>query len=194
MTRLAPNGTLSQDKLEQAILYFIHNMNNDMLGTTKLLKLIYYADFDHFEFHDTPITGARYVKFPHGPVPVEAVVILGRMAERGTISREDERCIDVIRTRYTANKSVDRAAFLDEEWQTLKAVSDRFLQWNAAQIVAASHGEAPWIAVRMGEDIPYELAYYRNTHGGMTTSDDFDRGDAPLRSEEEVFSTEFATV
>lgn len=180
---------LDRHKLEQVILYFIHNANNGLLGTTKLLKLIYFADFDHVELHDSAITGAQYQKFQHGPVPTAAPDTLDTLAERGDITRQKERGLDYIRTAYTANVDVDRSTFTDEEWQTLELVRNRFLCWNTAQIVAATHGEAPWVAVRIGEDIPYELAYYRNTHGEMSTSNDFDKSDMLLPSEEEVFST-----
>lgn len=183
------NRYLDRHKIEQVILYFIHHANNEMLGTTKLLKLIYFADFDHVELYDLPITGARYQKFQHGPVPIAASDTLDKLAERGDITRQKERGSDYIRTVYTANINVDRATFSDDEWQILGLVRDRFLQWNTAQIVAATHGEAPWVAVRMGEDIPYELAYYRNTYGEMSTATDFYESDVPLPAEEDVFST-----
>jgi uncharacterized phage-associated protein len=192
MTSLTPNGLLDRDKIEQVILYFVHHVNNDMLGKTKLLKLIYYADFDHFERYDHPITGARYEKFQHGPVPTEVLGALDAMAERGDIDRSEEPCFDYVRIRYTPNIAVDRSAFTDEEWETLESVKNRFIEWTTHQIVTATHGEAPWIAVRMREDIPYELAYYRNTYGEMATGDEAEDGHSPLRSEDEVFATEYA--
>lgn len=63
------NPELKRDKLEQAILFFLHDPHIVQLGRTKLMKLLYFADFDHYERHHESITGARYYKLPFGPSP-----------------------------------------------------------------------------------------------------------------------------
>jgi hypothetical protein len=62
----------SADKMQQVILFFLERINNVHLGRTKLMKLLYYVDFDHYERHGRTVTGAAYRKLPHGPVPQEA--------------------------------------------------------------------------------------------------------------------------
>ncbi len=56
----------SSKKMEQAILFFLEHINNVHLGRTKLMKLLYYVDFDHYEKYGRSITGAEYHKLPHG--------------------------------------------------------------------------------------------------------------------------------
>src|SRR3990172_4909529 len=53
--------TLNEGKLREAILYFVERANNIHLGVTKLMKLLYFADFDNCEQYGCTITGARYV-------------------------------------------------------------------------------------------------------------------------------------
>lgn len=62
-----------KDKMEQAILYFCERINNVHLGKTKLMKLLYYLDFDHMEEYGTPVTGGTYKKLPHGGADFESI-------------------------------------------------------------------------------------------------------------------------
>jgi len=41
--------TFNKNKMKQVILYFLEHINNFHLGKTKLMKLLYYVDFDNFE-------------------------------------------------------------------------------------------------------------------------------------------------
>ena len=63
----------SEEKLQQTILYFLEHINNVHLGRTKLMKLLYFVDFNHFETHGKSVTGATYRKLPHGPYPDKVV-------------------------------------------------------------------------------------------------------------------------
>jgi hypothetical protein len=49
------------DKMRAASTYFCSRITNGTLGRTKLAKLLYFLDFDHFEQYDAPVTGAHYV-------------------------------------------------------------------------------------------------------------------------------------
>jgi hypothetical protein len=47
-----------REKLIQAILYFA--LNTQHLGKTKLFKLLYLLDFDHFRHTGRSVTGMEY--------------------------------------------------------------------------------------------------------------------------------------
>lgn len=55
-------------KIANAIIYFIDN-NVHSLGSTKLMKLCFYADKYHLEEYGKPIFNHSYTKLPRGPVP-----------------------------------------------------------------------------------------------------------------------------
>lgn len=174
MFREAPNPNLKSEKLEQVILFFLHRANNSLLGRTKLMKMLYYADFDHFEAYDEPITGARYRKLEHGPVPDDAGEAIERMEHDGRI-----RCRDVIGEGYTQVRcdpveDVNLDALTTTELDTLHQVVERWAHHSTKRIEAATHGEAPWLAVLPNEIIPYEMAYYRNNFGEMDVADESD--------------------
>ncbi len=56
-----------REKLLNAILYFAKNTN--YLNQTKVYKLLYYLDFDHFKMTGCPSIGLDYYSFAKGPVP-----------------------------------------------------------------------------------------------------------------------------
>lgn len=167
------NRDLRRDKLEQVILFFLHHANNDLLGKTKLMKLLYYADFDHYERHQQPITGARYRKLPHGPVPDEAWEVLDALVADGRTR------LDVVPTqrgdqhRYRPIVDVDTSVFAESELVVLNAVAERWSLATTEEIEQAAHDEPPWVAVHDSAVIPYHLAFYRNTFGGMDMDDEF---------------------
>ena len=79
--------TLNEGKLREAILYFVERANNIHLGVTKLMKLLYFADFDNCEQYGCTITGARYVKLPNGPALDSYAALLDRFEQEGAFVR-----------------------------------------------------------------------------------------------------------
>ncbi len=166
------NPDLDRGKLEQAILFFLHHASNIHLGRTKLMKLLYYADFDHFEQFGEPITGARYYKLPHGPVPTEADAIIGEMERDGRIVCGSVDRGEYVQHRCEAAEEVDVSAFSETERDVLALVANRWFAATAKEISDASHDEAPWLGVKPAELIPYYLAHYRNRFGEMDLDED----------------------
>ncbi len=186
--REAYNPELKREKLDQAILFFLHHANNARLGKTKLMKLLYYADFDHFEQYEVAITGARYRKLDHGPVPDDAMIAIDELVQGGRIARNDVVAEGYTQHRYEPNEPVDLAAFSPTEIDVLYQVAQRWASHTTKQIEAATHGEAPWIAVARNEVIPYYLAHYRNNFGAMNLGDDELEEPERVPDEDEVFA------
>src|ERR1035438_3284966 len=79
------SSNFSAEKLQHVLLYFLERINNVHLGRTKLMKLLYFVDFDHYETYGRSVTGAAYRKLPHGPYPKDAVNLLAKMKEAGLL-------------------------------------------------------------------------------------------------------------
>jgi len=136
--------------------------NNLFLGKVKLMKLLYFADFDHYFNHGTSITEDTYVKLDFGPVPQNADRILEKMAREKQLTVEKVPNAVGYRNEYTLCESRSSGTSLSPaERETLAAVVTRWRNSTTADIVAASHGDPPWRMVKYGEVIPYHLVYYR---------------------------------
>jgi Protein of unknown function (DUF4065) len=53
-------------RFRRAMLYVIEELGE--VGTTKLQKILYLADLEHFHATGTTLTGARWVRYTHGPM------------------------------------------------------------------------------------------------------------------------------
>jgi len=174
-----------KDKMKHVVLYFLEHINNFHLGRTKLMKLLYYVDFDNFEKFGAPVTGAKYRKLPHGPVPDHADEVIEEM-----INSQDVEAIETIifqngkPTKYKQNRLMcvkakfDPSLFNGAEMETLEYVAKVWEDATATEMKEASHSEAPWAATEQGKAIDYEMAHYRRPVG------DCDEIDAALAGSE----------
>ena len=53
-------------RFRRALLYVVESLSE--VGTTKLQKILYLADLEHFNATGTTLTGARWVRYTHGPM------------------------------------------------------------------------------------------------------------------------------
>jgi uncharacterized phage-associated protein len=151
--------TVNKAKYKNAILFFGEKIND--LGRVKVNKLLYFLDFDHFEKYGESVTGDTYQNNELGPVPIETDQITAEMESQGLVQIMPEAVIDFVRYRLVPLVRHDPSVFKPSEMEMLCAVSEKWGHHTAKELVIASHGEAPWLATRLGEIIPYPLAYYR---------------------------------
>ena len=138
---------MNKEKYESAILYFIKTGNNAHLGKVKLMKLLYYLDFDHFEKYGAPVTGDTYYHKTAGPLPSQGNAILQEMKEKELIEIQVEY-------KYISKVAYNPNIFTSSEREMLQEVAEKWKHHSRAEIVEASHGEAPWVATRIDEAIP----------------------------------------
>ena len=150
---------INREKYINSILFFVENVPN--LGKTKLNKLLYFLDFDHFEKYGDAVTNDIYENKDLGPVPQNIDQILDEMQSEKLIDIIPEQVIDFVRYRLFAREKHNANVFKPSEIEILCETTEKWRHHTAKEMVAASHGEAPWIATRNGETIPYPLAYYR---------------------------------
>ncbi len=159
---------INEKKYKNAVLFFAKKVQNGTLGKLKMMKLLYFLDFDFFEKYGKSVTGDAYLRFENGPVPQNAEKILKAM---------DGKDIKITK-RKVANgyndqqhieslKDFDMNVFSKEELMMLEEVADKWEKFSGSEMKMATHGEAPWIATEPNGIIDYNLAYYRNKYGEM---------------------------
>ncbi len=155
-------------KYENIILFFANKIKNGTLGKLKIMKLLYFLDFDFFEKYGKSVSGDEYLRFENGPVPRMAEKFLKQMNGSLIKIRNRKVCEGLHDQQHIeALKNFDITFFSKEELMMMEDVADKWEKFSGSEMKSASHGEAPWIATKPNGVIDYNLAYYRNKYGEM---------------------------
>lgn len=161
----------SSEKLRNAIIYFVENTK--YCGKTKLFKLLYFLDFEHFSITGRSVTGLDYFAWPKGPVPVE---IFKEIESPENVLKD---AIRVSKKKTFNGKIINSIAplrgfsaehFSKRELRLLEALSKEYINSYADDMVEATHLEnLPWHQIYEVEGlkqqlIPYELALRKSEY------------------------------
>lgn len=154
--------TLQVNKFKNVLLYILERCaGKPNVGETVLYKLLYFSDFNYYELHEEHLTGAKYRKLPYGPVPQKLDTILGQMIEKGQLQRVKTEYHGFPQTRYLPLEKADLTELRASEKEVVDRVIEQMSDWSAAAISNYSHKDLPWEVTDEGQDISYELAFYR---------------------------------
>lgn len=134
--------TYRREKLLNAILHFVQNTK--YCGKTKLMKLLYFLDFQHFKETGKSVTGLEYFAWDWGPVPVALFM---------EISNEmppDLKATIAVMPGDKFQKIAVKGKYTDEyftrrEKRLLERISEIYAEAKAEDIVEVSHlPNQPW--------------------------------------------------
>jgi transcriptional regulator with XRE-family HTH domain len=153
---------LSINKFKNVLLYILERCaGKPNVGETVLYKLLYFADFNYYELYEEHLTGAKYRKLPYGPVPQKLDTIVGQMMDKNQVKRIKTDYHGYPQTRYIPLEKADLTLLKASEKEIIDKVIEQYSDWSASAISAYSHKDMPWLASKEGEEIDYELAFYR---------------------------------
>jgi transcriptional regulator with XRE-family HTH domain len=154
--------TLQVSKFKNVLLYILERCaGKPNVGETVLYKLLYFADFNYYELYEEHLTGAKYRKLPYGPVPQKLDTIIGQMVEKKQLQRVKTIYHNYPQTRYLPLEKADLTSLKASEKEVIDKVIEQMSDWSATAISNYSHKDMPWLASKEGEDIHYELVFYR---------------------------------
>jgi transcriptional regulator with XRE-family HTH domain len=155
--------TLQINKFKNVLLYMLERCaGKPNVGETVLYKLLYFSDFNYYELYEEHLTGAQYRKLPYGPVPQKLDSIISLMMDNGQLQRVKTDYHGYPQTRYLPLEKADLTALKASEKEVIDKVIEQMSDWSAAAISNYSHKDMPWLASKEGEEINYELAFYRD--------------------------------
>lgn len=153
---------LQLHKITNVLLYILERCaGKPNVGETVLYKLLYFADFNYYELYEDHLTGANYRKLPFGPVPQQLDSIIIQMIDNGQLKRVKATFQGYPQTRYLPLEKADLTELLASEKEVIDRVIEQMSDWSASSISNYSHKDIPWLATKEGEDINYELVFYR---------------------------------
>jgi transcriptional regulator with XRE-family HTH domain len=154
--------TLQINKFKNVLLYILERCaGKPNVGETVLYKLLYFSDFNYYELYEEHLTGAKYRKLPYGPVPQKLDTIIGQMIKEGQLQRVKTEYHGYTQIRYLPLEKADLTELRASEKEIIDRVIEQMSDWSAAMLSNYSHGDKPWKASKDGEEINYELAFYR---------------------------------
>jgi putative zinc finger/helix-turn-helix YgiT family protein len=131
----------------------------DRIFKTKLMKLLFYADFGHFKKYSVSITGARYARLPYGPVPDQFERWLAALVlDDESIQKEEDWNYDYPGEVYVSVTAPDLTIFSPSELRVLAAVKEVFQNFNAKKISDISHSERGYQETEISQLISYDYA------------------------------------
>lgn len=153
-----------REKLLNAAIYFARQTEN--CSKTKLLKLLFLLDFEHFKLTGRNVTGLTYFALPKGPVPIDLYVEFDEPAEDFSAALEltEEDYYGKRRLLVRPKAEFNDSLFSKREFFLLKDIATRYRNQNATEMVEVTHAEeGAWDRVwadgaGKGKPIPYELS------------------------------------
>lgn len=153
---------LEVNKFQNILLYILEKCaGKPNVGETVLYKLLYFSDFNYYELYEEHLTGAKYRKLPFGPVPQKIDVLINQMINSGQIQRIKTEYYGLQQTRYIPLQKSRLTELKASEKDVVDNVINQMSDWSASVISNYSHKDLPWLATKEGEEISYELAFYR---------------------------------
>jgi len=169
------------NKFINATIFFAQNVKH--LGITKLNKLLYFSDFEHYRLYGRPILGDYYTRMKRGPVPSKSYSIFNANFRDKTDDslkesidvRIEISLFNILFKKIIAKKELDKSVFSKSEIEVMEKVAKEYPNSSANELSYKSHKEKPWLetpslgiidyklALEQSESIPQEYAIYRET-------------------------------
>ncbi len=146
-------------KLEELIILIASRSEDDpRFGSTKLNKLLFFADFLAYVKRGEAITNHVYMRLPNGPAPRAMLPITKRMISAKCLAIQERDHYGRTQKVPVALREPNLELFSSEEIAIVTDVLDSFKKSNAKGISALSHNFDGWKLAKDGENIPYEVA------------------------------------
>lgn len=133
--------------------------------TTKLNKLMFYADFGHYKKYGTSISGLKYHAIQMGPVPINFGEIYNHLYNAGYIKMEEKIFGDYVGVQFLPGEDwvqldAKESVFDATEKEILNLIVEEFGDMTTKKLIHISHSEDGWKDNNESfEKISYEYAF-----------------------------------
>lgn len=146
-------------KYAELIKYISAKSSNDpYFGKTKLFKILFYSDFLAYRELGQSISGDRYVKQTHGPVPTRINYMIKTLVEKEELALSPGYLGTHVQQKPVHLSRPDLSVFSADEIAIVDEVIESLRGKSARQVSELSHEFIGWKVAEMGMNIPYEIA------------------------------------
>lgn len=149
------NKMVDLDKVVDVIRFFTYSQS---IFKTKLLKLMFYADFKFFKYFNQSITGLRYEHYTFGPVPHHFIELIGVILNIDANIVIEEREAGEYTGEVLISSTPPSSNLTQEEISVLRKIQDHFASFTSKETVNFAHREKGFLQTKERELISYEYA------------------------------------
>lgn len=149
-------GVQNVDKFKQMYLYILEYFKAG-IPKTKLAKLLYFADFNHYYNNLESMSGVLYRCKDYGPLADPFLEITEDLYESGEIQIDTLSMGAQIVSIPKQIKNIEYGLLSDEEKKEIEVICEVWKDASVQTIVNYTHQQKPWMSCRPNEVIPYEL-------------------------------------
>ncbi|BFH18264.1 hypothetical protein J6TS7_53440 [Paenibacillus dendritiformis] len=148
-------SSINMKKFFHMIFYFAQ----DGVLKTKLMKLLWYADFLMYKRNCLSISGVPYIHKPFGPVPKEYEMVLGCLEGLKHIEIFTEENFEgFTKITITSMEGFNPDIFEPKEQEVMRFVNEYFQNFGSGKISNFAHDTLAWKNTDNEELIPYSYA------------------------------------
>jgi uncharacterized phage-associated protein len=142
----------------------------ELLGSTKLNKVLWYTDLLAFVNHGTTITEEKYLKRQFGPVPANILSSIETLVTEDKIEVTEANFHSYVQKRYVSKSEAETEFMSKEQHELVDDVIELICNnHTASSISELSHNDI-WEMANDGEEIPMFTAF--TIKPGNITEDD----------------------
>lgn len=165
---MKPARNIYRKKALNALMFFAQNTNRNKIGKTKMAKLLFALDFEHFRQTGRFVTGLNYFAYPNGPYPKE---LMETMTEKTfpvdlahfitLLLKGDTKEDGGFLFRVKEGHSVDLSLFSPREIEIMKNLAEMWYDYKGKDIVQWSHSRGtPWQIIWEKEGRKFDMISY----------------------------------
>jgi Protein of unknown function (DUF4065) len=141
----------SSTRIIPAAHYVIARTEPSRLGFTKLNKVLWYSDVEHYRRHGESLTGlCFYERMPQGPMSKAISSAVRQLEADGKVLERRTKVIDYTRRELVWLKEPDISCFNAEQIDILNEIMDVLCKHSAEAVSDVSH-DAYWEALSDGD-------------------------------------------
>jgi hypothetical protein len=148
-----------ENKFKEVVKYIAQRCIDDpTFSKIKLLKILFFSDFESFGRYGLPITGMRYRKAPYGPVPADFLRIEQELLRDKEIAIHSRRVYEFSSQRLFPLTEPNLDMLTARDIAVVEGWIRFFWEKTAKAVSEYSHGLA-WKIAQNAEPIPYEAVF-----------------------------------
>jgi hypothetical protein len=156
--KLSTEGSFKKSKFKKLVQFIVSRCADDpsRLGFTKLNKILWYSETEHYLRTGEPLTGANYVKRQHGPVPACIEFMVEELKQEEKLFVRDVPFFGYSKTEFIPlqePENIDKF-FTASDIAEITRIIDFVCDENTGKSISKlSHNES-WEIAEIGDRLP----------------------------------------